>query len=292
VVDRIKYHVRQKEMPVMMRSTVRLALLPVALLAMASCTHNPMTNERAFNNFSECMGANIALGGLGVVAQRKISNGIGLSKNEKNIGTALVAGGLLYQAWQNCAAVYLKTNETNEISREALIKAGHGTIPKNLPALRLTGLQVVAMRPGEPIATHVSYQLWSDKAEKKDIPVTLRRILTVAAQPPVPLINVPEQKINQQGERTAHGEIPTPPELGVEFKPDQVYQFQVELESEGLKVSEMVAFRFDGKTYSAPITRNVIEPGQHQGGGKGSALPPGPKQKPRAQPKPAGKAKE
>jgi hypothetical protein len=95
------------------RGLARVFALALIGVHLASCTHLP-TGEKAFKSFDECVGANMALAGLGGIGAGVLTAAItrqvtGSKSTARAAGVAVgiaSAVGIGMTAWKKCAAVY------------------------------------------------------------------------------------------------------------------------------------------------------------------------------------------
>lgn len=230
----------------------------VLSMALASCTHNPATNEKAFSSFNECIAGNVLLAALTFGGTRAVTKKVTGSTGTANTVAAATGGAVLYQAWQQCAAIYQEVRYSEEVPRDVLLKTNRAAAAVTGPSLQITEFSVTATVPGEPIRAVARYAVLSSHAGKIDIPVVERRIISWPDEGEIKKIDALSRVVAKQGSRKADAKIDTPAELVANSRVPFKYRFEVE--AEGLRAAEEVQFFFDGKQYVGVTPKVTADP--------------------------------
>lgn len=140
---------------------------------LAACTHNPITGEKAFKDFKQCMAAN-SVGAIlgGVLIGAAATHATGKQNAGLLLGAGAAAGGI-WLSWQRCAAVY-QTVENTEVKAQSTDKKAA------VNKLTIDKLDVVAGKPGDDLKRTLRYTLTSADSAVQDIQVRETTVLQVA----------------------------------------------------------------------------------------------------------------
>lgn len=156
----------------------RIVVGVVLVAYVAGCTHTP-TGEKAFENFDQCIAANIGLaavgggvvGALSAAFTRKVSGSRGASNvvgAAAGIATAVMIG---QSAWRKCAAVYSKS-EVTAVSAPPPVRQDS---PHRPATLALDKLDVVVSGDEDTAPVpEFSFTHFADDPAAKDIKANLR----------------------------------------------------------------------------------------------------------------------
>ena len=162
------------------KRSIRRVLASVLLLTyLASCTHMP-SGQKAFNNFEECIAANLglataggfAIGALGKNLARQIP---GDTRTQNLVGTtAGVAAAVMIglTAWRKCAAVY---NTSEAIAQAPTPAPSAAAIQRRQAGLSMERLEVrVEGTENEPPIPEFDFMYFAEDAAAKDIKARFR----------------------------------------------------------------------------------------------------------------------
>ena len=164
---------------ILARGVRRVTASVVLLTYLASCTHMP-SGQKAFNNFEECIAANLGLAAAGGLAIGALGKNLarqltGDSRLQNVVGTtAGVAAAVMIglTAWRKCAAVY---NTSEPIAQPPSAAPPPAIVQRRQPGLNMERLEVrVEGTENDPPIPEFDFTYIAEDVAAKDIKVQFR----------------------------------------------------------------------------------------------------------------------